>query len=543
MEKQFYQKVLENNNIDKEFMSKIWDYVTNASKFIPYNDIKEWIGFKQKKSIEDILKNDKYGFIEGTDYKIEKIKKENICKPINEIFLTAESFKCICLMSPSKEGQKFRKYFIEIEKSLKNSTIIENNLLDEKINKYKFDPNEFANKEILYLLHLKDNIYKFGITANLNERFKIHKSNLKYDYVVKCWDCINRTISKNVEDAVKLYTKYNKMVNKQYARETEIIETTDLEGLIKKFSAYVIHFTNEYKKEFRNQELEQKKELLDKMNNFILMIGDKGLNDNRQNLLNFLLNNDKNIEGIELNDSEIKIDAEDEFDEIDENDIINKSKQCSRCKAKKPLNEFKNESYEDKFFLQCLTCRLKESTNEMRMASKKIRHKDYREKHKNELSQNSKTRRKNIVALHDKNNITEITDDNKNTKIACYRCLNNKTLIQFGINERTGKLYVNCIECRNKRKEDPKLFDTVKRDTENRRNYYEKNKDQILQKQKINRDNKIKNMDSNSSCCNNCHRIKKNDEFDTNPKTNKLYTYCKTCRLKKKCNKINIEVV
>ena len=61
----------------------------------------------------DNLENNKYGYIQGTDYKIIKEKKEGICKPVNEIYMTIDTIKCICMTAPTELSQKFRKYYLE----------------------------------------------------------------------------------------------------------------------------------------------------------------------------------------------------------------------------------------------------------------------------------------------------------------------------------------------------------------------------------------------------------------------------------------------
>ena len=205
--------IKEKSSIDIIFVDKFYKTLYEIDTMINFNDIKDWIGFKKKQTVVDILKGDKYGFKVNDDYKIEIYKPET-GRPGENVLMTIDTLKSICLMSASEQGQKFRKYYIEMEKLFKQyvSTEVQNKITNPivELNKYDFDPVQFKHKEVLYLIHVKDKIYKFGVTGDITKRFIQHKTALKFDYVVKCWECINRTISKKIEDAIKIYAKYNK---------------------------------------------------------------------------------------------------------------------------------------------------------------------------------------------------------------------------------------------------------------------------------------------------------------------------------------------
>jgi predicted GIY-YIG superfamily endonuclease len=129
------------------------------------------------------------------------------------------------------------------------STDIKNKLTNPipELNKYTFNIQDYIDKEVLYLIHVKDNIYKFGITYDINRRLTRHKADLKYDYVIKCWDCRNRTVSKGVEDSIKLYAKINKL-KKVYMNHSETIETNNVDKFVKVIDDYVQIGLKEYRK-------------------------------------------------------------------------------------------------------------------------------------------------------------------------------------------------------------------------------------------------------------------------------------------------------
>ena len=108
-------QIQKETNLDPKFVDKFSDHLTDTSKMISFSEANEWLGYKHKQTVLRLLTNTKYNFIEGTDFKIEKMDS-NGGRPIDEIYMTIDTVKCICLMSPTEQSQKFRKYYIEMEK-------------------------------------------------------------------------------------------------------------------------------------------------------------------------------------------------------------------------------------------------------------------------------------------------------------------------------------------------------------------------------------------------------------------------------------------
>jgi len=89
-------------NIDQKFVNKYGKFVINQDKYLKYTEVDDWIGYKKKETVLDILKNKKYGFIEGeqADYYIKQSESTGGRKA-NEIFMTIDTVKSICLMAPT----------------------------------------------------------------------------------------------------------------------------------------------------------------------------------------------------------------------------------------------------------------------------------------------------------------------------------------------------------------------------------------------------------------------------------------------------------
>ena len=462
------REIEKETNVNNEFIVKFLPYLMNPLMMILFDDVKDLVGYKQKRSVSDILYNDKYGFIEGCDFKIEKNKKKHACKPINDIYLTIDTLKCICLISPSEESNNFRKCFIKIEKAY--------DLNKQKFTKSYFDINKHTNKEVLYLIFIKNDIYKFGITNDIRKRLMNHAKFLKYQYVIKCWDSTNRTVSKKIEDNIKRYIKVNKF-NHQYEGQTEIIKTNDIDKLIKVFDVYVSNEITEYNDIFRNKELEQKIILAEKMielhklqaieldkhveiinglhnmkgNNITIYLNDIFKSNNNiqinQDVVIFENNNDK----LQLDKKIIK--------EIDDIELI--IRKCRHCSKNKKQEDFGWDSVNVSYFKQCIECR-----NRCRMLDKEKRDKkiiiDNNElkftqeldvDEKKYIQRNREYYKKNSSEIIDHkkrymvNRINNITDPNK---AYCKKCNTIKNNEEFGINIKINQQYKQCSMCRSK---------------------------------------------------------------------------------------------
>ena len=471
-----------NSAINKDFVEEFADTLLDTTRLIPLNDANKWIGFKKKQTIKDILCNVKYGFVNDIDYKIENYKPET-GRPGEEIYMTIDTIKNICLMAQNKKGHEFRKYYIEMEKLFRTytSTLIQNQLTNPipQINKYDFDVNTYIGKEILYLLYIKDNIYKFGVTNDVIQRFSRHKRELKYDYIVKCWDCKNRSISTKIENAIKIYTRLHEL-NIIYEKQTEIIKIDDINPLIKMFDNYVKKQVNDHNDQFKNVELEQKIKLIEKV--------------------------------AELQRNEFK--------------MVEK-----QCELMNSLNDIKNNNITIHFG--------NDKSNRITTDINLLLQSDILDmKCGNE---------------DNKDNEDNQEDDTIEMKtIKCSDCKKEKTKSYFSINEKTNDMYKTCISCMDMRK--------IKSENEINKNqkkeYYEKNKDKLNQKdknyynenkvdiikQKQQYRNKRKNelTDETKTCCSKCSRIKENNDFGINPKTYKQYKQCQICR--EKDNKLKQDI-
>lgn len=456
-----------NLKIQEQFVDVFYDTLCNNT-FIEFDDVREWIGYKKKETVHNILINKKYGFTEGTDYRIEKIKKDGICKPINEIYMSIDTIKCICLLCPTEKGHQFRKYYIEMEKLFRKyiSTTIQNQLSNPipQLNKYDFDINNYMKKEVLYLIYIKDDIYKFGVSADIKRRLSTHQNLLGYQYVIKCWDCINRTVSKQIEDDIKRYCKVKK-INSIYEGQTEIIKTDKIDDIIIVFNEYVTKRVDEYEGSFKNKQLEQQIVLVTKMENLMNQIQQMNNDDMQKSMTNFV-----NSMGLPNNTANPNKSIPDQQDDTKEQNLIKEFEEsiqyCRHCNKNKKLEEFGLNEKTNTHFKQCIQCREK----------CKIADKQRRNKHKEEnintpilhpqkqqyYNDNHDEIRQKQKQHYDENK-SEIIEQKKKyvnkriesvnndpTKSYCRKCNVIKLNDEFGINNKSTEQYKQCISCRTK---------------------------------------------------------------------------------------------
>lgn len=77
------------------------------------------------------------------------------------------------------------------------------NKIDYSLDKLDY----YKDKNIIYVIYIKNNIYKFGTTYEIVNRINHHVSKLKFNYIVKLYEINNRTIGLNCETKLKEMAK------------------------------------------------------------------------------------------------------------------------------------------------------------------------------------------------------------------------------------------------------------------------------------------------------------------------------------------------
>lgn len=160
-----------------DFFSLYTTETTDTDIIINFNKLVNWLNIRKDSLKRTLVET----YIKNIDYKIKKIRSNTPGKPREEIIITADCCKRLCMLSKTKKAEEVRTYFIEIEKLMdkyKNYII---DALNKKVgileNNQKPIPNNKSG--IIYVLktdHDIINLYKLGKTKKFKERIRTHNS-------------------------------------------------------------------------------------------------------------------------------------------------------------------------------------------------------------------------------------------------------------------------------------------------------------------------------------------------------------------------------
>ena len=147
------------------------------------------------------------------------------------VFINESGFYSIIFASQKEEAKKFKRQVTSIVlPSIRKtgSYNIIDNYIEEDLDKY-------YNKDCVYILHIKDNIYKYGYTSHIHKRLQSHKTNFKYNKIIKIYELCNMNATISLENKIKALTK-SLNINRIYNTHIEIFEVdnNNLQNIINK---------------------------------------------------------------------------------------------------------------------------------------------------------------------------------------------------------------------------------------------------------------------------------------------------------------------
>jgi predicted GIY-YIG superfamily endonuclease len=117
---------------------------------------------------------------------------------------------------------------------------------------------ELEDIPCVYLIHVKDSLYKFGRTKQSLRRMNTHKNNLAYNEIIKIFEFPNLDLATNVENRIKKYTINAKI--RRYIEEGveffEINKDYSIERIIKDINAIVENEMSIYEKKINTSKLD-----------------------------------------------------------------------------------------------------------------------------------------------------------------------------------------------------------------------------------------------------------------------------------------------
>lgn len=111
-----------------------------------------------------------------------------------------------------------------------------------EITYHELDLNNFTNHACVYLFHLKENDYKFGVSGGIDVRHDTHLRDFQKEgcnpKLIKVWKCENMQIMKDTELKIKILAKQNNILVAKYGKK-EIITTDDIAHVVTCIDKYV----------------------------------------------------------------------------------------------------------------------------------------------------------------------------------------------------------------------------------------------------------------------------------------------------------------
>jgi prophage antirepressor-like protein/transposase-like protein len=214
---------------------KINYFVYNEQFYFKAKDIADILEYSDtKKGVSDHVNeedkcNKEYftlGFKGGETPPFQLIENKKLVTYLEKehpqtIFINESGLYSLIMGSKKEEAKAFKKWVTsEVLPSIrKNGAYISKKLLEYD----KVELKNYNNKDCVYILHIKDNLYKFGKSSNIKERLSKHIHTLEYINVEKIYTLNSINEITTLENDIKEFTKISK-INTTYNNGIEFFE-------------------------------------------------------------------------------------------------------------------------------------------------------------------------------------------------------------------------------------------------------------------------------------------------------------------------------
>lgn len=209
---------------------------TNIGFLINIDDVWNWLGISRKDNAKRILIKE---FIQDVDYKIEHVSTDRRGGHNKEnILMTPETFKSMCMMVNTEKGKATRRYYIKMEglflDYLHNKLNVTIETLQAKCVQLKLEKaldierklvDAHKKTMIVYVIRIDFNhddefSIKFGYTNDIETRLGAHRRDYKDCVLIDVFAC-NRAL------AFEQFILHHKSVEPHRVNNTELIKFSD----------------------------------------------------------------------------------------------------------------------------------------------------------------------------------------------------------------------------------------------------------------------------------------------------------------------------
>ena len=221
------------SSISNKFIDDFFSLYTSETTFndlvINFDNLIKWLNIRKDSLKRTLIET----YIKNIDYKIKRVASNTPGKPREEIMITADCCKRLCMLSKTKKAEEVRTYFIEVEKLMNKykNYIIE--ALNKKVGVLENNQKQVPDNKngVIYILKTDKDIvdlYKIGKTQKFKERIRTHNSS-HIDNV----DIVHIYETKYIDEVEKCLK--NVLSTRQYRKRKEFyqIDLDVLKELIK----------------------------------------------------------------------------------------------------------------------------------------------------------------------------------------------------------------------------------------------------------------------------------------------------------------------
>jgi len=249
-----------------EFNNTIYFKAKDVCELLGYKNISQAIGYNvHEQQIfsfggEGVYNGDPHSPQDVKAQQITKLKstlelKNNIHIEPNTIFISEPGLYRLIMRSKMPKAEEFTDWVTEILVTIRKTgsyNIVKNGKIFDE-HKLK----ELEDKSCIYIIKIKNSIFKYGESDNIRNRLNNHKNNFNFEQILDIFELPNKTISRETETKIKEFTK-NAKINIIYNTSVEFFEantTYTIDRILMEIKNIVDNQLEIYKTKQKNQSL------------------------------------------------------------------------------------------------------------------------------------------------------------------------------------------------------------------------------------------------------------------------------------------------
>lgn len=235
--------------VGDKFINRFVETVHMSSDTICFalEDVYQDLGFSTIKHAKESVMLESNAFVYGKDYAITAEHKKTKGQPKKHITISLKIYAHLSMRATTKRGRDACRYYVAFDDLFKRYILTPGAkaapLAIEAPKDKPQDINDFTDEPCIYLYHIHDHIYKYGMSTEVDVRNNTHVNNFANKghniKLLRWWKCDSEKAMRETENCIKLYAKANNLASDAFPPQKEIIEHDDGKKLMRIISKYV----------------------------------------------------------------------------------------------------------------------------------------------------------------------------------------------------------------------------------------------------------------------------------------------------------------